>query len=166
MNFSEGLYIDYRYFDREGIEPRFEFGYGLSYSEFGYGGLRINSTGDDTSPLVDQGVPIVQGGHPALWDVLFRITCTIANTGAHTATETPQLYVRIPNAPERQLRGFEKVSMLRPGESVRVRFPVTRRDLSIWDVGVQQWWLQRGAYGVFVGGSSRDLRVEGTIEIN
>lgn len=96
---------------------------------------------------MNQDVPIIQGGHPALWDVLFEITCTITNTGAHTATETPQLYVRVPNAPERQLRGFEKFSLLRPGETVDVRFPLTRRDLSIWDVGVQQWRLQRGRMG-------------------
>lgn len=81
-----------------------------------------------------------------------------------TAAEVTQLYVQIPNAPVRQLRGFEKV-VLRPGESVEAGFALTRRDLSIWDVMLQQWRLQEAEYGVFVGSSSRDLRVNGTVVI-
>ena len=81
-----------------------------------------------------------------------------------TAAEVAQLYVQIPNAPVRQLRGFEKV-VLRPGESADVGFALTRRDLSIWDVVLQQWRLQEAEYGVFVGASSRDLRVNGTVVV-
>lgn len=92
------------------------------------------------------------------------VTTTLTNTGAVTAAEVAQLYVQIPNAPVRQLRGFEKV-VLRPGESVEVGFALTRRELSIWDVVLQQWKLQEAEYGVFVGASSRDLRVNGTVVI-
>lgn len=92
------------------------------------------------------------------------VTTTLTNTGTVTAAEVAQLYVQIPNAPVRQLRGFEKV-VVRPGESVEVGFALTRRDLSIWDVVLQQWRLQEAEYGVFVGSSSRDLRVNGTVMI-
>ena len=164
-NFTEGFYIDYRAFDRDAIEPHFEFGFGLTYSTFEYGNsLHVESTDNSTSPLVDPSIPIVQGGHPTLWDTLFVITTTLTNTGSVTAAEVAQLYLQIPNAPVRQLRGFEKV-MLQPGESVEVQFSLTRRDLSIWDVMLQQWRLQEAEYGGFVGSSSRDLRVNGTVVI-
>lgn len=160
------MYIDYRYFDKEEIEPRFEFGYGLTYSTFGYGGLRVtaNNGSSSTAELPDPNIAILQGGHPQLWDELYTVTASITNTGNVTASEVPQLYVSIPNAPVRQLRGFEKVP-LKAGQTKSVRFPLTRRDLSIWDVGVQQWRLQRAEYGVFVGASSRDLRLEGSVRI-
>lgn len=169
VNFTEGLYIDYRYFDKEEIEPRFEFGFGLTYSTFEYKGLKVVATGakngsSSTAELPDSDIAIVQGGHPQLWDELYTVTVSITNTGNVTAFEVPQLYVSIPNAPVRQLRGFEKVP-LKARQTKTVKFPLTRRDLSIWDVEVQQWRLQKAEYGVFVGASSRDLRLEGSLKI-
>lgn len=168
VNFTEGLYIDYRFFDEKNIEPRFEFGFGLSYSTFAYSTLHTERTGNtSTSPLVDPSIPIVQGGHPSLWDTLFNVTAVVKNTGSVAAAEVAQIYLAIPNAPARQLRGFDKV-FLQPGESVTVQFPLTRRDLSIWDVDLQQWRLQGGneaQYGVYVGGSSRDLKLKDTFVI-
>ncbi|KAF7596625.1 hypothetical protein BBP40_000547 [Aspergillus hancockii] len=164
VNFTEGLYIDYRAFDRDGIEPRFEFGFGLSYTTFEYSELRITPTGNSTSPFVDPSIPIIQGGHPELWDVLFIVTCSIANTGDVSAAEVAQLYVEIPNAPARQLRGFESVP-LEPGETKQVVFPVTRRDLSIWDVVAQQWRLQAANYTAFIGSSSKNFHLNGTLEV-
>lgn len=168
VNFTEGLYIDYRFFDEKNIEPRFEFGFGLSYSTFAYSTLHTERTGNtSTSPLVDPSIPIVQGGHPSLWDTLFNVTAVVKNTGSVAAAEVAQIYLAIPNAPARQLRGFDKV-FLQPGESVTVQFPLTRRDLSIWDVDLQQWRLQGGneaPYGVFVGGSNRDLKLKDTFVI-
>lgn len=168
VNFTEGLYIDYRFFDEKNIEPRFEFGFGLSYSTFAYSTLHTERTGNtSTSPLVDPSIPIVQGGHPSLWDTLFNVTAVVKNTGSVAAAEVAQIYLAIPNAPARQLRGFDKV-FLQPGESVTVQFTLTRRDLSIWDVDLQQWRLQGGneaQYGVYVGGSSRDLKLKDTFVI-
>lgn len=160
-NFTEGLYIDYRHFDQYNITPRFEFGYGLSYSTFSYGS---NVTAVATSvnmgeyPAAEAVIP--QGGHSELWDVIYNITVSVTNTGNVTAAEVPQLYVTIPNAPQWQLRGFGKVH-LAPGACGDVTFEVTRRDLSIWDVVAQQWKLQAADYPFFIGASSRDVKVTG-----
>ena len=164
QNFTEGVYIDYRKFDKEGIEPRFEFGFGLSYSTFGYANLQVASLKSNTSALPNPSIPIVQGGHPELWDTLFYVTAEITNTGNVLAHEVPQLYVGIPNAPIRQLRGFDRLR-LSAGQTKTVTFPLTRRDLSIWDVVVQQWRLQKGKYPIYVGASSRDLRLNGTLSV-
>lgn len=164
-DFEEGLYIDYRAFDAQNITPKYEFGFGLSYTTFGYANLTIeSSSGSNLDPFPSPDVAIVQGGHPQLYDVLFRASVTITNTGSVAGHEVVQLYVGIPNAPKRQLRGFERVGKLQPGESRQVDFSLDRRDLSVWNVTAQAWELQKGEqYGVWIGASSRDLRLESTI---
>lgn len=154
-NYTEGLYIDYRHFDKHGIEPRFEFGFGLSYTTFEYDGLSVDlfapSTERSQKPLVAD----------LTTDILSPISVKITNTGRVAGEEVAQLYVGIPNAPAKQLRGFEKVK-LAPGEQTKVTFALRERDLSIWDVVSQAWVIQRGEYKFFVGSSSRDIRWEGT----
>ncbi|KAB2577636.1 putative beta-glucosidase M [Lasiodiplodia theobromae] len=162
-DFTEGVYIDYRAFDKDGIEPRFEFGFGLSYSEFEYSNVEVNSLDGNTDAFPPEAA-VVQGGHPALWDVLFNVTAEIENIGNYTAHEVAQLYVGIPNSPVRQLRGFDRVAT-EPGQKVTATFPLTRRDLSVWNVEAQQWELQTGEYPVWVGASSRDLRLNATLTI-
>ncbi|KAK8089428.1 glycosyl hydrolase family 3 N terminal domain-containing protein [Apiospora hydei] len=170
QDFTEGLYIDYRAFDRDGVEPLYAFGHGLSYTTFEYKDLAVQSEEKtDTRPIPDPAVPVIQGGHPALWDVMAHVTCTVSNTGGVAAAEVAQLYVGIPSndefvTPVRQLRGFEKVPV-EPGKMSTVTFPLTRRDLSVWDVKAQQWRLQAGSYKIAVGASSRDIKLEGTLEI-
>jgi beta-glucosidase len=128
--------------------------------------MTIESVQDaDLSPFPSSSVPIVQGGHPQLWQVLYRATVTITNTGKVPGHEVAQLYLGVPNAPQRQLRGFERVGLLQPGESQEVEFALDRRDLSVWNVTAQAWELQKGRYAVRVGASSRDLRAEGEIVV-
>jgi beta-glucosidase len=162
-NFSEGVYIDYRAFDKAGITPRFEFGFGLSYTNFSYSNLQISHVPGVSTASYPVG-PIEQGGQTDLWDVLVQVTADITNTGPVAASEIAQLYISIPGSdvPVRQLRGFSKVG-IEPGQVVNVHFDLLRRDLSIWDVTVQKWNLQKGSYGVSVGASSRDLRLNGTV---
>ncbi|KAK4225758.1 family 3 putative glycoside hydrolase [Podospora fimiseda] len=170
---AEGLLIDYRAFDKKGIEPRFEFGFGLSYTTFGYDGLeaKIVSDGVNRDEFPNDKVAIIQGGHPELWDVVAVVKCTVSNTGEVDGAEIAQLYVGVPGAekeedtPIRQLRGFNKVGPLIPGEEREVLFELTRRDLSVWDVVAQQWRMRRGKYNIWVGASSRDLRVKGVLEM-
>jgi beta-glucosidase len=165
-NFTEGLYIDYRAFDAQKITPRYEFGFGLSYTTFGYANLTIEPVADsNVSPFPSSSVPIVQGGHPQLWQVLYRATVSITNTGKIAGHEVAQLYLGVPNAPAKQLRGFERVGILQPSETREVEFALDRRDLSIWNVTAQAWELQRGSYKVWIGASSRDMRQEGEIVV-
>lgn len=163
-NFSEGLYIDYRHFDKYNTTPRFEFGFGLSYSTFSYSDLVVSAVSNKTAeyPTVEASIP--QGGHAELWDVLYNVTVSIANSGNVSSAEVPQLYVEVPDAPKNQLRGFDRVK-LEVGETKQVTFPLTRRDLSIWDVVAQEWKLQKGTYPIRVGASSRDVKLTGEIEI-
>ncbi|KAM7185755.1 putative beta-glucosidase M [Rhypophila sp. PSN 637] len=175
-NFTEGLYIDYRAFDKEGLEPQFEFGFGLSYTSFGYDSFSakwVHKYPADEFP--DSKIGIVQGGHPQLWDTLAVVKCTVRNKGDVEGAEVAQLYVGIPSeeeeeeeerdTPIRQLRGFHRTKPLSPSEEVKVEFKLTRRDLSVWDIVSQQWKLRRGKYRLWVGASSRDLRLSGSLVI-
>jgi beta-glucosidase len=161
-NFSEGVYIDYRHFDRNDIEPRYEFGFGLSYTTFQYQELKIRT--EQRHPKQYPEGPIVSGGQSDLWDVVATVTAEVKNTGSVTGAEAAQLYVGIPGAPVKQLRGFQKRT-IRPGKSERVTFKLTRRDLSVWDPMVQKWRLQNGEYKIYVGSSSRNLPLAGDLKI-
>ncbi|KAL4795363.1 glycosyl hydrolase family 3 N terminal domain-containing protein [Aspergillus venezuelensis] len=161
-DFVEGVYIDYRAFDKEGIEPKYEFGFGLSYTSFEFSDLEISS--NISSPgIYPEAIDVIPpGGNPALFETLVTVSASVTNTGPVEGKEVAQLYLGIPGGPVRQLRGFEKIS-LEAGETKSVSFALNRRDLSTWDVEKQEWALERGEYTVFVGGSSRDLPLEGTV---
>lgn len=162
-DFTEGQFIDYRAFDKKGIPPRFEFGYGLSYTSFKYSGLQTKSSGKSSSKYPPS-ANIVEGGNPHLWDVLMTVTAEVQNAGSMDGDEVTQLYLGIPGGPVRQLRGFEKVSIASK-QSESVTFSLTRRDLSTWDVNAQEWALQDGQYKVYVGRSSRDLPLTASFSI-
>ncbi|RMZ42013.1 hypothetical protein AFCA_006858 [Aspergillus flavus] len=163
-DFSEGVYIDYRAFDKQGIEPQFEFGFGLSYTTFDYSGLNIGQVSHNSTSRYPPSAAIQEGGNPHLWDVILRVSVDITNSGPVAGDEVAQLYVGIPNGPVRQLRGFEKVN-IPVGQTVTVEFALGRRDLSTWDVVAQEWLLQSGTYQVYVGRSSRDLPLQGEFTI-
>lgn len=161
-DFDEGVYIDYRAFDAKNITPRYEFGFGLSYTTFDFSGLSV-AKGNASTDEYPVG-PILQGGQTDLWDVVATVTATVSNTGSVAGAEVAQLYIGVPGGPVRQLRGFEK-PVLAAGESATVSFGLTRKDLSTWDTVAQKWLLQSGSYGVWVGSSSRDLPLSGTLTI-
>lgn len=164
-NFTEGVFVDYRHFDARNITPRYPFGFGLSYTTFNYSNLSIQkASGADFSEYPTG--PVVEGGQADLWDVLVDVSVDVTNTGAVDGAEVAQLYVGIPaeGAPVRQLRGFEK-PFLNVSETATVKFGLTRRDLSVWDVAAQKWQLVRGEYTLEVGGSSRDLPLVGRVTI-
>jgi beta-glucosidase len=171
-NFSEGTLVDYRLFDSKNITPRFEFGFGLSYTTFDYSNITItplpqNGSSNSSFATYPSG-QIAEGGQADLWDVLVNVSVELRNNGTVDGQEVAQLYVHIPGSQAvRQLRGFEKVN-LTIGASETVEFGLTRRDLSFWDVVAQKWRLSTGepGYEVWVGGSSRDLRVSGKVVLN
>ncbi|KAM7193802.1 hypothetical protein V8F33_007591 [Rhypophila sp. PSN 637] len=176
-NFSEGVWVDYRRFDERGIEPRYEFGFGISFTSFGYSSLVVEKSGNGSFGEFPTG-NIVEGGQEDLWDVLVTVRAEVENTGGVDGKEVVQVYVGFPSsssggseanaesqkAPVRQLRGFEK-PFVKAGETAGVEFELTRRDLSVWDVESQAWRLDRGKYVVGVGSSSRKLPLSGEFTI-
>ncbi|KAI1407528.1 glycoside hydrolase family 3 protein [Hypoxylon sp. FL1857] len=162
-NFSEGVYIDYRYFDREDIEPRFEFGFGLSYTSFDYSSLEVDVVSNSNNTIYPTG-PVLQGGQTDLWDVLARVSVDVTNTGSYDGSEVAQLYVGSPGSPKKQLRGFLK-TLIKVGESAKYTFELTRRDLSSWDVTRQAWKLSAGPHQIYVGPSSRNLPLNAVLQL-
>ena len=166
-NFTEGVYIDYRWFDARNTTPRYAFGHGLSYTTFGYGAVHARVTDaaalDSKYPTGTLGL----GGYEDLFDEVVKVTTTLSNTGAMDGAEVAQLYVTFPAEaaqPVRVLRGFEKVQVA-VGQDARVSFSLRRRDLSYWDVGAQQWAVARGVYKFSVGTSTVDIRGTATVNI-
>ncbi|KAI1659455.1 glycoside hydrolase family 3 protein [Daldinia decipiens] len=159
-DFTEKVYVDYRHFDENNITPRYEFGYGLSYTTFNYSSLSVEPL-DITPETQGSSTP---SSDEALWDIVAMVNVTITNSGKVSGAEVAQLYLGIPNSPPKQLRGFEKVPLV-PGESAEITFELTRRDLSVWDVVTQGWIVQAGQYDLYVGASSRDIRLRGSIAV-
>lgn len=179
--FEEGLFVDYRHFDQAGIEPRFEFGFGLcefSWSFFCCEGREGRFTDFWLAAYTnftysDLVVSAAAAGNATASEDLFAevatVTATIANAGSVAGAEVAQLYVSLPTtagveSPPKQLRGFEKLS-LGVGESGSAEFVLRRRDLSYWSVEEQRWVLPAGEFGVAVAASSRDVRLEGVLEV-
>ena len=149
VHFNEGLMVGYRYFDTHDVKPMFEFGYGLSYTTFAYSDLEI--------------APVWNGSEEE-----FEVAFTITNTGDREGSETAQIYVHQNESrvmrPEKELKGFEKVT-LAVGESKRVQTTLPRRALQWWDVENDCWTDEAGKFTLLVGASSRDIRLSGEFEL-
>lgn len=140
IDFSEQLNLDYRHFDANNITPRYEFGFGLSYTTFVYSGLSVNAGGDGAT-----------------------VSFTVKNNGTVSGTEIPQMYLGFPASagePPKVLRGFDEVQ-LPAGQSKTVQMSLSARDISVWDTPSQSWKRPSGSFDVFVGASSRNIRLTG-----
>src|SRR3954464_7320617 len=140
--YTEGLLVGYRWYDAKHLKPLFPFGFGLSYTTFRYGHLRLTPT---------------RNGAVAR----FRVT----NTGTRTGAEVAQLYVFAPRAahePPKQLKGYDKV-LLRPGQTRTVTITLDRRAFSYWSTRANAWRVAAGCYGIGVGGSSRALPLRAVV---
>ncbi|KAH8657978.1 glycoside hydrolase superfamily [Xylariales sp. PMI_506] len=165
--FTEGVYIDYRWFDKQDIEPRYPFGYGLSYTTFSISAPTAKITNSTAIKSRYPTQPMGLGGEADLWNEVVSVTATVENTGSVYGAEVAQLYVSFPaeaEQPIRILRGFEKV-FLEPGQSSEVTFSLRRRDISYWDVAAQQWAIATGTYTFTTGSSSRDLFGNATLTL-
>ncbi|WKX74556.1 glycoside hydrolase family 3 protein [Streptomyces sp. XD-27] len=144
--YSEGVFLGYRWYDAQRTAPLFPFGHGLSYTTFDYRGLRLLARGGDV-----------------------EASFTVRNTGRRTGAEVAQVYlgpapgIQMPQ-PVRILAGYQRVE-LRPGEARTLRVRITRRTLSSWDTARHDWVAGTGRRTVEVGSSSRDLRLRGSVDV-
>ncbi len=149
VDYAEGIYVGYRHFDKEKIALLFPFGYGLSYTTFRYGPLRLSQP-----TLAPHGT------------VSARVDVT--NTGRRAGAEVVELYVHDPSPridkPVRELKGFQKVA-LAPGETKTVSLTLTPRAFAYCDVPGKQWKADAGDYDVEVGASSRDIRQRARLQL-
>lgn len=138
--YKEGIFVGYRYYDAKNVEPRFAFGYGLSYTTFAFSDLKIKPTLPDGQE--------------------FEVTVRVTNMGHRAGSDAAQFYVgqddpSLPR-PVRWLVGFQKVSLL-PGESKTCRVMIDPTSLCYWDSSLHHWKVDAGGYHVWAGDSSRSL---------
>ena len=167
--YSEGLYVGYRGYEKRNIKPLYAFGYGLSYTEFGFSNLKIkpSAQNDDnslTKVSLSEVKPEVDNENHDLADVSFTVT----NTGKRAGAEVAQLYVGQENPtvdrPIKELKGFKKV-YLQPGESQTVTLPLNLRSFAYWDEATQKWIAPPGTYKVSVGAASDDIKLKGKFSL-
>jgi beta-glucosidase len=143
VQYSEGVFVGYRHFDRSETKPLFAFGHGLSYTTFEYSNLSV------TPPTGNLSEPVT-------------VSFEVKNTGHREGAEVAELYVgdshsSVPR-PVKELKGFGKVN-LEPGESKRVTLMLDRRAFSFYDVRKSDWSAEPGEFTILVGGSSDDIRL-------
>lgn len=168
-DFTEAQLIDYRAFDAYKIKPRYEFGFGLSYTTFNISGINITAKVANPAPIPDPRRAVQPGGNPTLWTELVSVKARIRNTGRSAGSVVPQLYLTFPSTtpegtPPKVLRGFEKL-YLRAGAGSEVEFRLMRRDVSYWDVARQNWVIPEGEFQFSVGSSSRNLAVSAKMRV-
>jgi beta-glucosidase len=153
VDYAEGIYVGYRYFDTKKVEPQFPFGFGLSYTKFDYSDL-------SSVPSFDFGPTSHLNG---LW-VSFKVT----NSGARAGAEVAQLYVHDGSAkidrPLRELKRFSRIE-LKPGESQTVHFKLDREAFSYWSPATKSWVIDPGSFEIQIGSSSRDIRLQAPLEV-
>lgn len=145
----EGIYIGYRYYDTAKKEVLFPFGFGLSYTKFEYSDLKLSASEiSDTDTLT--------------------VSYKIKNVGDVAGAEVSQVYVSDCEStifrPEKELRGFNKV-YLEPGEEKEVSVELSKRAFAYYNVNIMDWHIESGEFNIMVGASSRDIRLEATVNV-
>lgn len=144
--YSEGIFMGYRGYDKSGIKPLYPFGYGLSYTTFAYGNLMVEKNGVNR----------------------VKVTFDMSNTGKMDAAEVAQVYVHdvkssVPR-PYKELKGYEKV-FLKKGETKRVTIELEDDAFSYYDMDKQRFVVEKGDFEILVGTSSECLPLKGSITL-
>ncbi|MFZ2322506.1 MAG: glycoside hydrolase family 3 C-terminal domain-containing protein [Ignavibacteriaceae bacterium] len=142
--YKDGIYVGYRHFEKNKIEPLFPFGYGLSYTTFEYGGLKLSSNEmPGNSNLI--------------------VSFNLKNTGKVKGEEIAQLYINDVKSsidrPVKELKRFKKVS-LNPGEEKTIEFELDEKALSFFDPSTKNWKAESGEFEVLIGSSSEDIKLK------
>ncbi|WP_166244267.1 beta-glucosidase family protein [Paenibacillus turpanensis] len=136
VEYREGLYIGYRYYDTASVEVLFPFGYGLSYTTFEYSDVQVEKD---------------------------RVTFTLSNTGKVAGMEVAQLYVGCPSGnifrPKKELKGFKKV-FINAGETKRVTIPFDDKTFRYFNVKTNRWEIEEADYEIMIGASCADIRLK------
>ncbi len=149
LHYREGIYVGYRYYEKQDVPVQYCFGHGLSYTEFAYHDLTIEKQEDAAEFYVN-------------------VSCIVKNTGNRAGKETVQLYVSDKTGktekPLKELKGYGKVE-LAPGESKRVNIRLSKKDFAYYDETAGDFAVDAGEYGILVGVSSQDVRLRGSVQI-
>jgi beta-glucosidase len=146
--YEEGIYVGYRYYDSFHIKPAYEFGYGLSYTDFSLNHLTLSTT-----------------------DFKEKLTATLSvkNTGKTAGKEVVQIYINAPakyiDKPEQELKAFAKTRLLQPGEEQVLTFEIAASDLASYYTKTSEWIADTGTYTLKAGISSRDIRQQATFKV-
>jgi beta-glucosidase len=148
VNYGEGIFVGYRYYDKHELQPLFPFGHGLSYTEFEYSDLQIPDKAEIGKPVT--------------------VSLTVKNVGGMTGKEVVQLYLHDKEStlprPPKELKGFQKV-LLKPGQSKIVKFRLDQRAFSFYDPYRNQWVAEPGEFEALVGSSSHDIRLRAKFQL-
>jgi len=147
VSYDEGIFVGYRWFDKNNIEPDFPFGHGLSYTTFNYSNLKL-FPGKDGSTVTAQ--------------------FDIENSGGRDGAEATQIYIQdvessVPR-PAKELKGFQKL-FLKAGEKKKISIPLDFDAFAFYDTAKRSWVAEKGEFKVLVGSSSRDIRLEGNFTL-
>jgi beta-glucosidase len=147
VEYTEGIFVGYRHFDKSGIKPLFPFGYGLSYTTFAYKNLMVT---------------------PAAGSENATVAFDVTNTGTRAGADVAQVYVGDKHAsvprPVKELKGFARVE-LNPGETKHVEVSLNRRAFSYYDVKGHQWTVAPGDFDIYVARSAADIELTGKLNL-
>jgi beta-glucosidase len=149
VEYREGIFVGYRYYDTARQPVRYPFGFGLSYTSYQYSDMQLSKGRIGEKEQIS-------------------ISCRVQNTGDREGKEIVQLYIsrqskKIPR-PEQELKGFEKIHLL-PGETKVCYFQVSYDDLAYYDTARGSWMVEEGDYEIRISASSRDIRLKKTIRV-
>jgi beta-glucosidase len=149
VEYREGIFVGYRYYDTAQLPVRFPFGFGLSYTRFEYSDIKLDKKNFDENEVI-------------------LISCIVKNTGKVEGKEVVQLYTAKKKSsifrPLQELKGFQKIS-LKPGEQKKVEFSLPVKELAFYNTEGSTWQVEEGEYDVRIGSSSRDIRLTEEIQV-
>jgi beta-glucosidase len=150
VEYRDGIYVGYRYYNSFGVDVCYPFGHGLSYTRFEY------ESADAPKNWIAADKPL-------------HVTVTLTNGGDRAGSEVVQLYLSRPGSevyrPTQELKGFSKV-FLQPGEIAATRISLDRRAFAIWDRAQQRWVVEPGRWQILIGSSSRDIRLRLDLDVH
>ncbi|MCX7984819.1 MAG: glycoside hydrolase family 3 C-terminal domain-containing protein [Bacteroidetes bacterium] len=149
IEYKEGIFTGYRWYDAKNIEPLYPFGFGLSYTTFEYSDIKVSQE------KIKQGETLI-------------VSCKLKNIGMVNGKEIVQVYIRdvqssVPRPPK-ELKGFVKVA-LNAGEQVRIEIPLKTESFAFWSPQERKWVVEPGEFELLIGTSSRDIRLKKTIVV-